>query len=538
MGVRDGSTTRVTAGGAGCVASVWDRRLRERAPGRRDTEPRRSGTGGRRILAGLAVLAVASLAAASPAPTPTPTPQPAAPAQALPGAQHLLQLIELQKQQIEEQERLLAAQQKQLEAMKQSLEALNRRLQELEAKAGEATTAKDLEARMAAIEGSVQAQPELPPDVVSAGDFPGSFRVPGSDVAMKIGGIVWTSLINTFDALGSDDRFLTYSIPTEGTPEAGKGRRLSLWAGASRFSFDVRTPTELGQMRAFIEGDFAGENRAFRLRHAYGQYGHFLIGQTWSTFSDPDADNLDIDFEGINAENVQRQAQVRYFTMLREGLRLGVAVEYPTASITGGQAVNQVPDLVGRLVRQLPRGGHLQAAVVLRQVRGEIEDRPNVVESAFAWGLSASGVVSVPRWNEQDRLIFQVNAGKGIARYINDLNSAGGQDAIFTPEGELRVLGAYGYYVDYEHNWGRRTWLGLSLNDLRSSLIWGHVRVSNLQEQSGDAYHKTDRLSLNLVWSPIPRVDLGTEFLWGRRENRDGSAGTARQFQLRMRFLF
>ena len=355
---------------------------------------------------------------------------------------------------------------------------------------------------------------------------------------MKISGIVWTSLIQTFNALGSDDRFLTYSIPTEGTPEAGKGERLSLWAGPSRFNFDVRTPTELGQMRAFIEGDFAGEGGTFRLRHAYGQYRTFLVGQTWSTFSDPDADHLDIDFEGVNSENVQRQAQVRYFKVLADGRRIGVAIEYPTASITGGQAVNQKPDLVGRMVWQLPRNGHIQAAAVLREVRGELETKPNVVASAFAWGVSASGVVSVPRWGEKDRLIFQATTGRGVARYINDLNSAGGQDAIFTSDGELRTLQAFAYFVDYEHAWGTQKLAFLELNELRSSLIWGHVAVRNLEEQAGDAYYKTERVSLNLVWSPIPRVDLGTELLWGRRENKDGSSGTARQFQLRARFLF
>jgi len=489
------------------------------------------------VIAAVIALSAASLAAQAPQPTPTPAPQAEATAAKLQGTQHLLRLIELQKLQIEEQAKLLEAQQEQLEAMKQLLDALSRRLQELESKAGEVTP-QELEERLARIETSVTKPPELPPDVVSAGDFPGSFRIPGSDAGMKISGIVWTSLIQTFDALGSDDRFLTYSIPTAGTPEAGKGKRLSLWAGASRFNFDVRTPTALGQMRAFIEGDFGGQAGAFRLRHAYGQYRSFIIGQTWSTFSDPDADHADVDFEGVNAENVQRQAQVRHTRTLRDGLKLAVAVEYPTASITGGKAVNQVPDLIGRLVWQLPRDGHLQTAAVFRQVRGELDGRPNVVESVPAWGLSASGVVPVPRWYEKDRLIFQVNGGRGVARYINDLNSAGGQDAIFTADGNLRTLQAWGYYVDYEHVWGEQHWFGLPLNDLRSSLIWGRVTVRNLQEQPGNAYHKTDRLSLNLVWSPVPRVDLGTEILWGRRENKDGSSGTARQFQLRARFLF
>lgn len=469
---------------------------------------------------------------AGPAPTPTP----------VPGAEHLLRIIELQQQQLEEQKKLIEQQQRQLEEMQQTLESVNRRLAELEAKTTGEQAPAALEARLKELETSVSTKPELPPDVVSAGDFPGSFRIPGSNAAMKIGGWVWASLVQTFDALGSDDRFLTYSIPIEGTPEAGKGERLSLWAGPSKFNFDVRTPTALGQMRAFIETDFGGENKTLRLRHAYGQYGGLIIGQTWSTFSDPDADHEDIDFEGLNAENVQRQAQARYTMPLREDLRLAMAIEYPTASITGGQAVNQVPDIVGRLVKRIP-DGHLQAAVVLRQVRGELETSPNVVHTVPAWGLSASGVVPLPKWNEKDRLIFQVNAGKGIARYINDLNSAGGQDAVFDPvTGKLTALFAWGTYVAYEHHWEFQPNIPsmpfLNFSNLRSSLIFGHVDVHNIDIQDPAAYDKTNRLSLNLLWSPIPRVDVGTQFIYGTRQNKDGAQGRARQLQLRARFFF
>ena len=494
---------------------------------------------GRRVvvIAGVTALVAGSLLAQdSPSPTPTATPTP------VPGTEHLLRIIELQQQQLGEQKKLIEQQQRRLEEMQRTLESVNRRLAELEQKTTGEQAPAALEARLKQLETSVSTKPELPPDVVSAGDFPGSFRIPGSDAAMKIGGWVWSSMVQTFDALGSDDRFLTYSIPVEGTPEAGKGERLSLWAGPSKFNFDVRTPTELGQMRAFIETDFGGENKTLRLRHAYGQYAGLIIGQTWSTFSDPDADHEDIDFEGLNAENVQRQAQLRYTRPLRDDLRLAIAIEYPTASITGGQAVNQVPDFVGRLVKRIP-DGHLQASAVLRQVRGELETQPNVVQSVLAWGLSGSGVVPMRRWNEKDRLIFQVNAGQGIARYINDLNSAGGQDAVFDPvTGELTALFAWGAYVAYEHHWDFAPNIPsmpfLNFSNLRSSLILGHVNVHNIGVQDPTAYDKTNRLSLNLLWSPIPRVDLGTQFIYGNRQNKDGSQGSARQLQLRVRFFF
>jgi hypothetical protein len=452
---------------------------------------------------------------------------------------HLLRLIELQQKRIDEQEKSAAEQRRQIEELQRTLEALNRRLAELEAKAGEPVP-KSLEDRLKKLETSASEKPELPPDIISAGDFPGSMRIPGTDAALKIGGMVWTSIVQTFDALGSDDRFLTYSIPVEGTPDAGKGPRMSLWGGPSKINFDVRTPTEVGQMRAFIESDFAGSGATMRLRHAYLQYRGFIVGQTWSTFSDPDAPVEDLDFEGLNAENVTRQAQVRYFRPLGKDRRLAIALEFPTASISGGQSVNQVPDLIGR-VRWQRGEGHLQAALVLRQIRGELEGQANVVQGAFGWGVSTSGVVPVPKWNPADKVVFQFNGGMGVARYINDLNSAGGQDAIFVPStGELRPLGAFGFYADYEHHWQAPNLfgLGLTLPELRSSLIWGFVNVKNLAEQPGDAYHRTNRLGLNLVFSPIARLDVGTEFIYGTRENKDGGRGRARQLQLRMRYLF
>ena len=78
-----------------------------------------------------------------------------------------------------------------------------------------------------------------------------------------------------------------------------------------------------------------------------------LAGQTWSTFSDPDADHGDIDFEGVNAENVQRQAQFRYTRRVSPVVLLAGALEYPNSSLTDVdgsivRGVNQVPDLIVR----------------------------------------------------------------------------------------------------------------------------------------------------------------------------------------------
>ena len=62
--------------------------------------------------------------------------------------------------------------------------------------------------------------------------------------------------------------------------------------------------------------------------------------------------------------------------------------------------------------------------------------------------------------------------------------------------------------------------------------------MKNLDIQPTDALHLTRRYAGNLIWSPIPRLDLVTEFLWGIRVNRDGKSGRATQTQVGATFRF
>jgi len=149
----------------------------------------------------------------------------------------------------------------------------------------------------------------------------------------------------------------------------------------------------------------------------------------------------------------------------------------------------------------------------------------------WAGGGSVSGVLPFRVRSLTDRVIFQVNGGVGIARYINDLNSLGGQDAVFdTTTGALRALPALGWYAAYEHTW--RVWPALEEMRLRSTVLWSFVGVQNLDYQPADAYHKTNRFVVNAIFSPSTRVDVGLEYLYGSRTNKDGNTGRANQIQL------
>ena len=84
-------------------------------------------------------------------------------------------------------------------------------------------------------------------------------------------------------------------------------------------------------------------------------------------------------------------------------------------------------------------------------------------------------------------------------------------------------------YVGYEHWWNRRT---------RSTFTWGTVIVDNLEIQDPESYHLTHRASINLVCSPISRLDVVTEFLCGIRRNKNGQQGGSSQLQIGTRLVF
>ena len=441
--------------------------------------------------------------------------------------------------------RTIESQQKLLEEQGRQLEQLRREMAEMRAlvapvpKAGatgvQAPAPPPVPAPVAAvvqppaIEQIPERRPELPPDVVSAGDFPGSFKIPGSDAALKIGGMVRATWVSTFDPLNVQDRFETSAIPVGGGTAASDGGSVDVIATPSRFNFDLRTPTGVGYMRAFIEGDFGGAKSTLRLRHAYGQWRRLIFGQTWSTFADPEAEPDGIDFEGLNAIVRFRQAQVRWSFPLSERLRMALALEDPDPDLTGATGVNQVPDMVARVRWEPRQGGHVQVSGLFRQLRGEPAGTTDVA-AAGGYGTSVSGRLPFALWSKRDQVLFQVNGGTGIGRYISDLRSLGGQDGVFDPvANELQPLVVFSGLVGYEHWWSDR---------LRSSLSVAAVGVENRAAQSDAALHRTRQGTVNFIWSPIPRLDLVTEFLWGRRENKNGGHSFAAQTQIGSTFRF
>ncbi len=161
-------------------------------------------------------------------------------------------------------------------------------------------------------------------DLYSSPDFAGGLVISGENVAMKIGGFVKADFIYDFNPIDSTDTFDTTTIPVDAPPRTNS----RFHARQTRLSFDTHWMASERTVRIFVEGDFFSDNDRYRLRHAYGEVGPLLVGQTWTTFTDVAAAPSTLDFEGSVSSVNRRQAQARWTeAIMHEDVTLSLAVE-------------------------------------------------------------------------------------------------------------------------------------------------------------------------------------------------------------------
>jgi len=378
----------------------------------------------------------------------------------------------------------------------------------------------------------------------------GWIPVPGTKTELRFGGLIQLNLIHDFQNAGFPYGWFVPAlipVPTNETPNTEFDPR------TSRVTFETRTNTEeAGSVRTMVDVDFYGDLSASfikpRLRQAYVTWVgprsniSFSAGQTWSTYLDLQVWPEILDLQGPNAMTGARQGLLRgsYAFGEQKNTIFDLAVEQPTTAVSGGTGLKQSPDLVARLSWQ-KSWGHLQGAAIGRQLVAE-STQGGGRDSAFGYGLSFSGSFKVPGTKRkgaltddlgerQDSLQFQVQGGSGSGRYVFDLGSAPrGQDAVYDDATQALVtLDHIGGFVAYHRWWTDR---------LRTALVYGTTRVDNLAIQGPDDLERTTYVLVNLAYRAFRRMDVGAEYAWGERRNKDGQKGHANRLVLGLNFGF
>ena len=375
-------------------------------------------------------------------------------------------------------------------------------------------------------------------DTVTRGDHPGSFKLPGTNTSVAIGGYVKADLIYDVNA-DVGDTFAASAIPADGSDGDRKNGNFRSHAKQTRLNFTSWTPTEIGEAKLFLEGDFFGQggnqtfsnSTTFRMRHAYGEIGPVLAGQTWTLFMPLTSYPETVDFFGPSGIPFIRQGQLRYTHKLDDAWSVAGSIENSelsartldgtTVGSSGGDlrfGVDTLPDVIAAVSYDRD-GWHGRLAGVGRLL--DTEDAGSD-DREFGWGLTASAVV--PTFGDDS---FQANFtyGDGVGRYIiNGFN----QDAFIDDGGNLDTIKSWGLAAGYTHHWS---------SQFRSNLVYGRYQV--LDTNLATDTESLDTVHANLIWEPDPKLRFGVEYIFGRRAFDDGGFdNTAHRVQLAAQFLF
>jgi len=324
-----------------------------------------------------------------------------------------------------------------------------------------------------------------------------------------------------------------------GDPGCGKDGETTFSVRQSRFGVNGFIPTGLGELKTKFEIDMFGVGvnagqTTIRLRHAYGEIGQFLAGQTNSLFMDGDVFPNTIEYWGPAGMIFFRNVQARWTFLKQDGKKAAVALEGPGSALDAGQinvidpalganihSWNKYPDLTGQY-RMEGSWGHVQAAGIVRWLGYDTPDG-SVSGHKTGWGVNMSGAVHTVG---KDSILAQVAYGEGISNYFNDGGNDLAPKSIGGGAEALPILGVLFYYDKY--------W-----NDKWSSSIgYSETAQQNSGGQGATAFSKGQYASVNLLHYPAKNVMVGGEFIWGKLEENDGKNAQDNRVQISTKFNF
>lgn len=452
---------------------------------------------------------------------------------------------------------------------------LERQLKLLQQQLGELKKTTGSAKEIAELRDQVNAQTK---ENVVQGDLPNSFRVPGSDASVRVYGIVELNMVHERKGDNSNNDYSTFMpyMPLQGSMEDKRRGQTYLHARTSRLGIEAATPSRFGLISGKIEGDFNNDPRTgnsavygtlgniytqqatnsynFRLRHAYVQTPNWLFGQTWSTFMDIDNTPETVDFNGPMGATFIRQPQIRYTHVMPEVGNFSVALENSVSYVLDAKTADgvaattagfsRVPDLVLRWDKPFSWGSlSLRAVSHEHRLQGEVCNgsftasgscnTASVNTARRGSGLAASGQIKT--WGD-DFISWIVTRGQGIGRYFNYVEGAG-----YNLSGQrIELESVTGLVMGYQRKFS---------DSFRMNFVYGQ------QRQSKNAYtdwarandfasgryavnRSVSQMHIGGIWNPVKVMDIGLEYIHGKRETLAGERGSMSRFNLLARYNF
>jgi hypothetical protein len=424
-------------------------------------------------------------------------------------------------------------------ALQNELQRLEKRLNALEAKRARA---RRIERRVAAAAA------------VEAGAKRRSWKLPGTNTSMQIGGFAQLSLIydinhSSGDAVSSNGASGA-SFPSSGTAAANRQGQFRLHARRSRFFIRTWTPTDYGTLHTRMEGDFMGaggnqlisNSNSFRLRHAYGSLGPVLAGQTYSTFRFTKFEMFSFQDRGLAANGNGRQGLIRYTHKFGGGTALIIAVENPETNraivsgtyvdpvvISGGGAPDRMPEFVAALQHVWSSG-----RVKFGAVFGEegIDDGGGSNDFTFVWAVQ--GGLKIKFNNKRTEFSILGFFGEGMGKYWRGMPGSIAVTGVNGGNVQVKAIRSYGGYAWLRHKWTDTisTNVGFGRHDAD---VEGHIAKVNIPARALDVHWS---FLANIVWTPVSNVLMGVEYHWLRSNYHNALSSVIHRVQFSARYKF
>lgn len=305
-------------------------------------------------------------------------------------------------------------------------------------------------------------------------------------------------------------------------------------AKTTRLGLDFTAPVNDAKVGGKLEVDFAGSttdsNGSLRVRHAYVTYNNWLFGQTTSNFLANHAPEM-IDFSTNIGGGTTRVPQVRYNYKLGPTTQLFVAAEKgDSTGLTGTKDkdnnwVNDsikysLPVLTAKITQGYADGkGSASARALVENYKSKAGG-----DNQTGWGVAVGTDFKV---SDPLKLFADASYVVGNSNYLYGSNKA-----YTVVDGDIEQNKFVAVQVGGTYK---------ILPNLRSTLAYGAQFADDGTDYATaykDGNEKVQQAWINFIYTPVKPIDLGVEYVNGKRDTFEGKSYKDNRVGLMAKYSF
>lgn len=295
-------------------------------------------------------------------------------------------------------------------------------------------------------------------------------------------------------------------VPLEGNNEQSDRLRSTL--SATRLGLDFKSPVGEQDIKGKIEVDFLGGANLdnLRIRHAYLNYGSWLIGQTWSNFAIPDYMPETIDALAFVGGAVKRTPQVRYTTKFSPQTNLVVAAEDPKDSSIS----QRLPALTARLNHQFADNLNVSVRAMGHEKRVNSEEE-------MAWGVGVGAKYEVVPGTTLKADYYHVKGDSSFVSFTNKGVVAQANGDLIQSEFDSIMVGITQKFSDKVHGTLGYGYMSFDENQSYTNILKNSFPKDSTQSDATRVNKELWQGWANIFYSPRKPLSFGLEYVYGER---------------------